>query len=133
VSIAALQSRSNVAGLIVAIAVPAVLTAFVLFLLALSIVMTPLYLRAGLTYDFAQTFNFRWVGDFVRRMWLEVLLVNLFQWLATAVLMPLGCLLFCYGTLLATALLSIASGHLNWQLYELYLTRGGEPIPLRAH
>ena len=130
-SIAALQSRNNVAGLIVAVAVPAVLTAFFAFLLALSILLTPLYLRAGLTHDFAQTFNFRWVGDFVRRMWLEVLLVNLFQWLASLVLLPLGCVMFCYGMLLAAALLSISSGQLNWQLYELYLTRGGEPIPLR--
>ena len=119
------------AGLIVAIAVPTVLTVFFVFMMALSVVLTPLYLRAGLTHDFAQTFNFRWIGNFVRRMWLEVLLVNLFLWLATAVLLPLGCLLFCYGFWLVLALLTVASGHLNWQLYELYLSRGGEPVPLR--
>ncbi len=130
-SMAIIQADRNVGGLIVAIGVPIVLTVFFTFVLLLSVVLTPMYLRAGLTQDFALTFNFRWISDFVRQMWLETLLVNLFLLLAMLVLLPLGCALFCYGFWLAMALMTVASGHLNWQLYELYLTRGGEPIPLK--
>jgi hypothetical protein len=131
-SMAIIQADRNVGGLVVAIGVPIVLTIFFALVLLLSVVLTPMYLRAGLTQDFALTFNFRWISDFVRKMWFESLLVNLFLWLAMLVVLPLGCLLFCYGFWLAWAMMVVASGHLNWQLYELYLTRGGEPIPLRS-
>ena len=131
-SMAIIQSNRDVGPLIVGIAAPLVLTGLFVFLLAVSIVLEPLFLRAGLTQDFALTFNFRWAVDFVRRMWLETLLINLFCWLASAVLTLVGCALFCVGALVAAALMSLASGHLTWQLYELYLARGGEPIPLKT-
>ena len=97
------------------------------FLLALSVVLLPLYLRAGLTADFAQTFQFRWVGDFLRRMWLETLLVNVFSWLAVH-RSARRRLHLLHRALVAAALMAIAGGHLTWQLYELYLARGGEPV-----
>ena len=131
-SLAIIQSNREIGPLIVGVAAPIVLTGLFLFLLALSIVMLPLYLRAGLTQDFALTFNFRWAVDFVKRMWLETLLINLFSWLASGVMVLVGCALFCYGALVAAALMALAGGHLTWQLYELYLARGGEPIPLKA-
>ena len=131
-SMAAIQADREVGPLIVGIGAPVVLIGLVVFLLVLSVMLVPLYLRAGLTQDFAQTFNFRWAADFVRRMWLQTLLVNLFSWLATTVLVLLGCALFCYGALVAAALMALAGGHLTWQLYEMYLARGGEPIPLKT-
>jgi len=75
--------------------------------------------------------NFRWVGHYLQTMWLETTLVWLFVMLSSLVLLPLGCLLLCFGFFLAIALLTIVQGHLHCQLYELYLYRGGEPIPLR--
>lgn len=127
-------SRANqaAAAVMLAVVVPLVVTLLFLFLLSLSIVVTPFLLRAGLTQDFGLTFNFRWVADYLRKMWLEVLLVNVFASLSGIVLAVLGCALFCYGALVAGALMTLASAHLNWQLYELYLSRGGEPIPLKT-
>jgi hypothetical protein len=45
--------------------------------------------------------------------------------------MAAGLLLCCVGILPATALILVAQYHLFYQLYELYLQRGGEPIPLK--
>jgi|SRR5262245_1388792 len=131
-SLAIARSNEQVAAIVLAIVVPLVATAFFLFLLGLAILLSPFYLRAGLTQDFALTFNFRWVADYIRKMWLELLLVNVFLILSMFVLLPLGCLTFCFGFLVAGALITMASGHLHWQLYELYLSRGGEPIPLKT-
>jgi Protein of unknown function (DUF4013) len=127
-------SRANqaAAAVVLAVVAPLVVTFLFVFLLSLSIVVTPFLLRAGLSQDFGLTFNFRWIADFLRKMWLDVLFVNVFAWLSGIVLTALGCALFCYGALVAGALITLASAHLNWQLYELYLSRGGEPIPLKT-
>jgi hypothetical protein len=130
-SMAIMQANPDVGAIILSVAIPLVLIGLLAFFLALGLILTPLYIRGGLTQDFALTFNFRWVGDFVKRMWVETLLVNLFAWLASVILLLLGCALFCIGALVAGSIMTLASGHLNWQLYELYLARGGEPIPLK--
>ena len=130
-SMAAIQSGTDAGMLAVAIGVPMVLLGLMVFLLGLFVILTPFFLRAGLTQDFALTFNFRWVGDYLRRTWIETTLVNLFLILVSPVLMSAGCALFCVGMFLVGALLTVTHAHLNWQLYELYLARGGEPIPLK--
>jgi hypothetical protein len=130
-SMAAIQSGTDAGMLAVAIGVPTVLLGLLVFLLGLFVVLTPFFLRAGLTQDFALTFNFRWIGDYLRRTWIETTLVNLFLILVSPVLMSAGCALFCVGMFLVGALLTVTHAHLNWQLYELYLARGGEPIPLK--
>ena len=129
---AVMRSGERTGVIVVAVVVPLILTVFSLFLLSLLVVLTPCYMRAGLTQDFALTFNFRWIGDYLRKMWVDTLLVNIFTLLSMLVLVPLGCLVFCYGALVASALMTLASAHLYWQLYELYLSRGGEPIPLKT-
>jgi hypothetical protein len=131
-TMAVVGSRDQTAIIVAAVVVPMILTGIFLFLLALFVVFTPLLMRAGLTQDFALTFNFRWIGDFLRKMWIDTLLVNVFLMLSMLVLMPIGCAFFCYGFLVAMAFITLASAHLNWQLYELYLSRGGEPIPLKT-
>jgi len=130
-SMAVMKADERTGIIILAIVVPLVVTGFFLFLLTLMLVLTPLYMRGGLTQDFALTFKFRWIGDYLRKMWVETLFVNVFMLLSMLVLVPLGCVLFCYGALVASAMTTLASANLNWQLYELYLARGGEPIPLK--
>jgi hypothetical protein len=126
------MERDETLGTILAATViPLVIIFMLVLLVALLLVLTPLLLRAGLSQDFAQAFKFVWIKDFIQRMWLETILVNLFMIFASCVLVPLGCILFCYPGLMVAMGLSIAGAHLNWQLYELYLARGGEPIPLK--
>jgi hypothetical protein len=70
--------------------------------------------------------------DFVGRMWKDLIAAGLFL-LAFAILAHLvGLVLFCVGVYAASALCMMVHGHLLLQLYELYLSRGGQPIPLKT-
>lgn len=126
------MERDETLGTILAATViPLAIIFLLILMIGLALVLTPLLLRAGLSQDFAQAFKFAWIKDFIRRMWLETILVNLFVIMTSSVLVPLGCVLFCYPGLMVAMGLSIAGANLNWQLYELYLARGGQPIPLK--
>ena len=97
----------------------------------LGIVLTPLTLRAGLGQDFAGAFSWEFLRDFLGRTWLQTLLVQLFLTLSGIVLGLAGLLLCCVGVYPALALQEFAQHYLYYQLYELYLSRGGMPIPLK--
>lgn len=105
--------------------------AFMLFMVAANFVLLPMMLRAGLTQEFGQAFNFGWIRSFVSLVWKEMLLGGLFLMLGNMVCTFVGMLLLCVGIYPAMALVMIAQGHLMWQLYEIFLERGGEPIPLK--
>jgi hypothetical protein len=130
-TMAAVGANEEVGTIVAAIVIPTVIITFLSLIVGITTAVRPLMLRAGLTQDFAQTVKFPWLGDFLKRMWLETLLVNLFTMLLSLLLMPFGVLLCCIGVVFASAFISIAGSHLDWQLYELYLARGGEPIPLK--
>ncbi|MEQ8790866.1 MAG: DUF4013 domain-containing protein [Pirellulaceae bacterium] len=96
----------------------------------MALFITPMTLRAGLTQQFGEAFNFRWARDFVGRTWLEMILFWCFFMMAAMVLAPLGLAVFCVGIYAVSALMVMAQAHVYYQLYSLYLARGGEPIPL---
>jgi hypothetical protein len=96
------------------------------------IISVPLCLRAALTQDFAQAFNVSWVLDFIKRTWVELLLSMLFL-MGTSLLVGIaGMILCCVGYIPAVGLIQLAGYHLWFQLYDLFLQRGGEPIPLKV-
>lgn len=98
----------------------------------LSIFLTPILLRAGLSQDFGQAFKFDWIMNFASKMWVETLLVSLFvSAVMIFVLTPLVLVTCGLAGLVVNALIAMAGAHLNWQLYTIYLARGGEPIPLK--
>ncbi len=101
----------------------------VLFLVIL-LVMQPLIIVASITQDFASAFNWRRLKSFVTLMWPETLVSVLFIWFASFLLMVVGMAAFCVGIYFTMAVLYFVNAHLGWQLYHLYLVRGGEPIPL---
>jgi hypothetical protein len=113
----------------------AVLAGFMVLMLvlgiALSLVMVPLILRAGLSQDFKTAFSMEFLKDFVRRMWRQVLLAQLFLMVTSIPLTFAGMLVCCIGLYPVAALISFAQVHLHYQLYELYLERGGMEIPLK--
>lgn len=104
---------------------------FLLAVLALQLVISAFQIRAGLSQDFAASFNFGWARDFVVRMWLELLLSMVFLTLTGWVLAMGGLLLLCVGIYLAISWVMLAQAHLYFQLYRLYLARGGMAIPLK--
>ena len=101
-----------------------------LLLLAM-VCLSPLMLRAGLSQDLAIAFNLKWWRDFLRRVGLEMVLSCLFLAITGMLMTAAGCLIVGIGSYAAWAWVTMANAHLTWQLYELYLSRGGEPIPLK--
>jgi hypothetical protein len=106
---------------------------FVLFFL-LSVIehllLVPMSLRAGLSQDFKAAFNGSFIRDFLGRVFWPTLLAWLFLFVSGFVIGCVGYLAFCVGILPAAALIGFADTHLKFQLYQLYLERGGTAIPL---
>jgi len=112
------------AGLIAMIALQAVVMVLMI------LILKPLMLRASLTQDFVQAFNLRFLRRFVALTWVELLLSSLFAALASWLLMLVGLLAFCVGVVLVPGITYFMMNHLDRQLYHLYLSRGGEPVPI---
>jgi hypothetical protein len=107
---------------------PLFLIVYAFLMMVAGILMTPLYLRAGLSGDFASAFSMEFYRDFMKRVGKEVVLAELFL-LATGSVVSIVGLLLCYvGIFPAIALLLYVHHHLEYQLYELYLERGGVPV-----
>lgn len=94
----------------------------------LSFFMQPMMFRAGLTGNIADAFDFEWGWGFFQKMWPEMLISALLMIVVSIVASIAGFLLLCIGILLAPPFIHLVRGHLDYQLYELYLNRGGVPV-----
>jgi hypothetical protein len=104
------------------------LTVFSLFAGCL---MLPVVLRAGLQQEFAAALDFGWAMDFLKKVWVEMVLAILFLMVTALVLEMLGLFALCIGIFPAVAIITLAYAHLCYQLYMVYLGRGGKPIPFK--
>jgi hypothetical protein len=107
---------------------------FVLFLAVAAagvLVMVPLSVRAAMLMEFGPTFDPRWVKDFAARTWRETVIAMLFLIVTGFPLAIVGYLLCLIGVYPAMALLTLAEWHLHFQLYHLYVSRGGAPVPVK--
>jgi hypothetical protein len=98
---------------------------------AIQIVAVPMLLRAGLSQDFASAFSMSYIRDFLSRVWKELILSLLFMWVTAPFVLLGGLLLLFVGIYPATVVMLFAQFHFHYQLYELYLQRGGTPIPFK--
>jgi hypothetical protein len=105
--------------------------AFLLLSLMMTLLVTPLMLRAGLSQNLAIIFSPAFVVDYFRRMWWPTLKAELFLSVSGLVVTVAGALCFCIGMYAGVALALIARCHMQYQLYQLYLERGGTSIPLK--
>lgn len=97
-----------------------------------AVLLIPFMLRAGLTQDFAEGFNWNWAVDFLKTTWRELFLAMLFLIVTGGVLAMLG-MLACYiGMFVAMPVVFLAQAHLLYQVYGLFLTRGGSPVPVKV-
>jgi hypothetical protein len=132
VGIGALASMSgNSAPLVLGVAIPLSMVVQFSLSVVINMALLPITLRAGLSQEFGQAFRLRWALGFLKRVWLEALLAMLFLSLTSIGLLAVGLFLLCVGMYPAIALVSLSWAHLQHQLYELYLARGGEPIPMK--
>ncbi len=103
---------------------------YVIALLGLMVVTVPLYLRAVLMQRFGEAFSWTFIKGFVARVWGATLLAHLFIGSAGLVLVIIGYLFCIIGAYPAIAIVMFAQWQLHRQLYELYLARGGAPLPI---
>jgi hypothetical protein len=99
--------------------------------LVVNVLLTPLVLRAGLSQElgFGQAFAF--MQDFLKRMGREVILAQLFLIGTAIIIFPIALVLCYFPVFPAMVIIQMAHFHLLYQLYGLYLQRGGTPIPLQ--
>ena len=124
------SGHENAAGCVGVFVLILMLLVWAVMLVGLMLVLTPLKIRASLTQDFATSFDFNFIKRFVALTWKEIVLSSLFVIAASVVLGCLGFIVFCVGVYFASVLTYFSWTHLHKQLYVLYLSRGGEPVPL---
>jgi hypothetical protein len=118
-------------GIAAAIVVPLAMMVAMAVLVVIQIVTTPVVLKASLSGDAGALFDVRFLADFLRRTWREMFLEMTWLLVTTPVVFLFGLLFFFIGVYPAMALVQMADAHTSWQLYEIYLARGGEPIRLK--
>ncbi len=100
------------------------------FIALIFFAIKPLMIRATLLQDFTKSFDLAFVKKFINLTWVEMLVSTIFLSVVGTVLFFAGMIVFCVGIYFAAALVYFAMCHLDKQLYDLYLSRGGEAIPL---
>jgi uncharacterized protein DUF4013 len=103
---------------------------FAVIIFAMMLVLVPLKVRASLTQDFAKSFDVGFVKRFVALTWKEIVLSSLFVMITGTLFVCLGMIVFCVGMYFAIVLVYFSWEHVHKQVYTLYLSRGGEPVPL---
>lgn len=120
----------EMAGAVISLGIPsAVFLYFLLWFVAWTL-LTPIILRAGLTRSFREGFRVRWALGFIKRTWFESSLAFVFLMTTSWLLWSFGLLFACVGIFAAQAWAMLAQGQLSYQLYTLYLRRGGSPIEI---
>jgi Protein of unknown function (DUF4013) len=102
---------------------------YLLMMMLMALLLAPLKLRASLTQDFVKSFDFPFIMRFIALTWKEIIVAWLFLMVASIGLTIVGVLVFCVGIYFAMVVIYFAWTHLYSQLYLLYLSRGGEPVP----
>ena len=102
---------------------------YLLMLGVTALLIAPFKVRASLTQDFAKSFDLSFAKRFIALTWKETMLSWIFVMLASIGLAFLGMLVFCIGMYFAFVPVYFCWTHLSKQLYTLYLSRGGEPVP----
>jgi len=126
------EDAAPIAGVVMMVLMFFMMLVVTVLSLGLNIFMIPVFLRAGLSQDFVEAFNIAWIKDFVRKMWLDTLLAILFLMVTSMVVVMVGYLACCIGVFFAQPIVFLAYAHILYQLYAIYLTRGGTPVFAKA-
>jgi hypothetical protein len=103
-----------------------------LVLLLLSPITNAATTRAELTENFGEALSFGKLMSYAKATFGMVLVKTITFGLVSTGIVLLGLMLCYLGLYPAMVIVQIASMHLRHQIYEAYLARGGEPIPLKA-
>lgn len=128
-SLLASHDNSSASGCAAALLFIILSVFYVVLIVGMMVVLTPLTIRATLTQDFGQAFNFAFIKRFITLTWKEIIIASFFVFAASLLFTVVGMLLLCVGTYFALVPVYFCWVHLYKQLYRLYLSRGGEPVP----
>jgi uncharacterized membrane protein YkvI len=121
-------------GAIVAIGIVLVVLiaifALMLFSALIGLFVSPLMLRAGVTSKIDEAFKFSWASEFAGKVWQEYIVAMLIWYVLTIIGTFVGFAVLCVGVYPVVAISYLAWCHLMFQIYRVYLSKGGEPIPL---
>jgi len=111
------------------------LFAMLLYLVVMAVFMifsTPVMLRAAFLQDFGPSFSWSWIKDFVKRMAGPLIISQLFL-VAVWTVAIIGGYVMCFiGLYPMMAFAMFVQWHLLGQMYDLYLQRGGIPLPIQG-
>ncbi len=112
-----------------------VMLGLILFIFIVSILLyflyLPLALRGGMANDIGQSFQFGWAMKFCKLMWKEMLLAWLLQ-IGASMVISLIAVVTCYiGLIPGITYMLLIQAWLCFQLYRVFLFRGGEAIPFK--
>lgn len=121
----AIEPQSEI---MVVIAIALLLLCFIVLSVLLTLLTYPVTLRSGLMMQFGAGFSKRFIFGFIKRCGWQILL-----WTIILTMISIPACLFGYMALIigiypVIAVLYFASYHLMFQIYDLYLERGGEEI-----
>jgi hypothetical protein len=103
---------------------------YIALVLCFQMLAIPLTLRASMTQDFAKSFNLGFAKSFLKLVSKELFLCMLFIF-GVGIGLVILTIITCYiGGILLAPVTMYAWHHLQKQLYGLYLSRGGTPIPV---
>jgi Protein of unknown function (DUF4013) len=91
----------------------------------------PFQLRGGLSEQIGQSFNVSASLKFFQKTWFEsfvCLIILVACWTVAVLLSIVTC---CVGYIPALGYMTLFGSWLSFNLYRVYLSRGGEPIPLK--
>jgi hypothetical protein len=125
-----LADSKNNSGAAVGLVIAAVFILQIALMMIYHFVVTPLMLRAAVTQDFRASFDIAFVRDFLARMWREMIVCMCFMF-GLGLCMVLVTVITCYiGMFFAAPVVMFSWHHLQKQIYQLYLARGGRVVPL---
>jgi hypothetical protein len=106
--------------------------AILLIVLLVSLPLLPATYYLGLRREGGMPDAIRFAQEFLKLVWRELLLTQVFVLATGLTLFSLGVMLCGFGAPPGLALTAFAQYHLLGQLYELYLQRGGAALPREA-
>lgn len=124
------NSSGDSAGILGLFMMVVMFTLYAVMMAVFFFVTTPLILRATITQDFAKAFDFGFVKRFIILVKSEMIMAALFM-LGVAVVMMILAVVTCYiGAFAAAPVVFYAWHHIQKQLYKVYLSRGGDAVPM---
>jgi uncharacterized protein DUF4013 len=131
IAVIAAAASDNMNGLAATLVIVSIFVLFVAVFVLTSIAQRPLILWAGLAQEFNLGAAWAFMRDFCGRAFKELILTQLFITVFGTLFGLAGAAFFCVGMYPAYAAVVMADFHLTYQLYELYLERGGSAIPIK--